>query len=60
MITDKCRCGEEGYEGVFCRVDWTCQKCGRKNTWKESDAIVGHTDDSSDKCAKRHDKTAVK
>ena len=47
MITDKCRCGEEGYEGVFCRVDWTCQKCGRKNTWKQSDAIVGHPDDSA-------------
>ena len=45
MQTDKCRCGEPGYEGVFCRVEWTCPSCGRKNTWKESDAIVGHPDD---------------
>jgi len=29
-----CNCGEPGYEGIFHRVDWTCAKCGKKNSWK--------------------------
>jgi len=29
-----CGCGEAGYEGIFRRIDWTCQKCGRANSWK--------------------------
>lgn len=35
VCTKPCRCGEPGYEGVgMVQVDWTCGKCGTKNTWR--------------------------
>lgn len=33
--TRACKCGAEGYEGVFVSVDWTCTICGAKNSWRK-------------------------
>jgi hypothetical protein len=33
--TRACKCGVEGYEGVFVSVDWTCTACGAKNSWRK-------------------------
>jgi hypothetical protein len=43
----KCKCGVVGYEidaDALCKVEWTCEKCGKSNTWTREVKHVSKAD----------------
>jgi hypothetical protein len=35
VMSGKCACGKEGYEGLFESIMWKCGACGKVNHWRK-------------------------